>query len=547
MKKKTLVFITFMLPLLAISTLVSAANMSSTATLAAEKDAVCQNSITVMNNNSSGAGSLRQAIADVCEGGLITFDSALDDSTVDISADGELVITQSLSISSTIPITISGNHSTRVLNIQEGSVTIDQLIIANGNVQTNDCGPYGDDICGGGIIIQADGTAVISNSTLINNTARFGGGISNFGTLTVKNCVFWGNTAIIGGGGIDNNGTAIMKYSTLSNNSSEQVGGGVLTDVGLMDIQDSTISANEANFSGGGIYAHNKIAINNSTVSGNTAQLAGGIFVAHEGTLTVTQSTVTNNSSDRGSGAGIVSTANSSTSTMVSYSIVSGNVISGTNMPSDLGLTTDGDTDSFISGGHNLLGVVDENVTAFVASGDQIDITEALLDSLADNGRLTQTHALLPGSPAIDGGGSCSAMTDQRGVERPQGAACDIGAFESQGFELTGLSGNAQTTGINSTFAIPLALSISSGFNEPVVGGQLIFSAPVNGAGVTFTETAVTIDDKGTASLSVTANDQMGSYPVTATAKGNFGEPVIFNLTNSQSTFLPIVLKAPAD
>jgi hypothetical protein len=68
--------------------------------------------------------------------------------------------------------------------------------------------------------------------------------------------------------------------------------------------------------------------------------------------------------------------------------------------------------------------------------------TDPKLGPLADNGGPTRTHALLPGSPAIDRGNTdvCSADpvggVDQRGVTRPQGAACDIGAYESQSFVL---------------------------------------------------------------------------------------------------------------
>jgi hypothetical protein len=62
------------------------------------------------------------------------------------------------------------------------------------------------------------------------------------------------------------------------------------------------------------------------------------------------------------------------------------------------------------------------------AAGDQVG-KEPMLGPLADNGGQTDTLALLPGSPAIDRGAACPP-TDQRGVARPQGAACDTGAFE---------------------------------------------------------------------------------------------------------------------
>jgi hypothetical protein len=54
------------------------------------------------------------------------------------------------------------------------------------------------------------------------------------------------------------------------------------------------------------------------------------------------------------------------------------------------------------------------------------------LGALAVNGGPTRTHALLAGSPAIDaaGGDPCPTDRDQRNTERPQGGACDVGAFE---------------------------------------------------------------------------------------------------------------------
>src|SRR6185436_3105556 len=55
---------------------------------------------------------------------------------------------------------------------------------------------------------------------------------------------------------------------------------------------------------------------------------------------------------------------------------------------------------------------------------------DPMLGPLQDNGGQTFTRALLAGSPAIDSGGACAGFPDQRGVERPQGGACDIGAFE---------------------------------------------------------------------------------------------------------------------
>jgi hypothetical protein len=90
-----------------------------------------------------------------------------------------------------------------------------------------------------------------------------------------------------------------------------------------------------------------------------------------------------------------------------------------------------------ISRGDNLVGT-DTGCPSDASRGDLTVAPAAVftevLGPLQDNGGPTWTHALLPGSPAIDRGeaGQCPA-TDQRGVSRPQGAGCDLGAFELEG------------------------------------------------------------------------------------------------------------------
>ncbi len=77
------------------------------------------------------------------------------------------------------------------------------------------------------------------------------------------------------------------------------------------------------------------------------------------------------------------------------------------------------------SAGHNIDSL---DQCTFKAGGDKVN-TNPLLAALADNGGPTATMAIGPESPAIDAGDACPP-TDQRGVARPQGSACDIGAFE---------------------------------------------------------------------------------------------------------------------
>jgi hypothetical protein len=155
---------------------------------------------------------------------------------------------------------------------------------------------------------------------------------------------------------------------------------------------------------GGGLYnAGNNsglLAVTNSTFSGNTAPIGGGI--ANSGKMSVTNSTLAGNMAT--SSGGIVNGGSLS----LTNSIVSGN--------------TGGDINGNTTGSHNLIGGA------------------PLLGTLGTYGGPTKGFALLLGSPAIDAGDDaiCADTTgiapvagkDQRGIARPQGAHCDIGAFE---------------------------------------------------------------------------------------------------------------------
>jgi hypothetical protein len=224
--------------------------------------------------------------------------------------------------------------------------------------------------------------------------------------LTLNNLTVANGRADNAGGGILNLGTLEVNNSTISGNRAGTFSGGI-HNVGTLTVNNSTISGNRAGTFSGGIHNVGTLTVNSSTISGNSAGTDnGGIGNASAGTLTVNNSTISGNSANN-NGGGI---GNGSTATL-NNTIVANN--EGGNC-AGLPVTDDGGNLEWPG-----------NDCGFALSADP------LLGPLADNGGPTQTHALQPDSPAIDAAVECPPpATDQRGVSRPQGDACDIGSFE---------------------------------------------------------------------------------------------------------------------
>jgi hypothetical protein len=274
--------------------------------------------------------------------------------------------------------TIDGTHSGTVFTITSGTVTLQYLTIANGSGDTS------------GGIYNSGGSVTVSNSTVSGNSASFGGGIRNHAILTVSNSTISGNSVgSFRGGGLFNEGTLTVSNSTVSGNSAT-LGGGIFNHVGSVTVGNSTVSGNSADTgNGGGIFnnAHGTLTVNNSTLAGNSASFGGGLL-NNGGSLTVSNTIIANSPS----GADCAGSLNND------------------------------------SGGN----LADDGSCDFTAASSR-NSTDPKLDlaGLKDNGGPTKTIALLMGSPAIDTAVSCpTPATDQRGIARPQGSGCDIGAFE---------------------------------------------------------------------------------------------------------------------
>ena len=284
------------------------------------------------------------------------------------------------------------------------------------------------------------GMVYISGVTVQSgNTTDSGGGIWNNGTLALSRGTVSSNTSTSKGGGIYNSGTLTLVNSTISSNTMsgteiENLGGGIYSSDALTLI-DSTVNSNSAAGHGGGIYQFGgTLTMTNSTVSENSSDGWYGGIMNHAGTAVLTNSTVSGNGA-RSNAGGIT---NSSGTTTLINSTVNGNTggIWNERGPVQLVNTIIAKNSRFDCGGspytslgHNLIG--DDSGCSFTpAAGDLFSI-DPLLGPLQNNGGPTFTHALLPGSPAIDAGDEAYCPdTDQLGVTRPQGGACDIGAFE---------------------------------------------------------------------------------------------------------------------
>jgi predicted outer membrane repeat protein len=383
-------------------------------------------------------------------GGTITFACS---GTIVVPANGlDLISGPDLVFDATgYNVTLSGNSANRVLYVHNQNVTLRHLTIANGKAGV-----------GGGVWVQS-GSLTVEHSTFTGNTATGGGGGAYLqsGSLTVEHSTFTGNSATTEGGAILSGGTLTIANSVITSNSAMGDGGGVHTGVNSNNttINDSTISGNTAGERGGGIALDSGFAtISRSTISGNSAQAGsrpeggGGVFVANYMTARIFNSTISGNTSAK-TGGGLVTEYNANT-TLINSTVTANhantsgggirrvddgtgakitldNTIVAGNTASVDGLDMSG---AIVSGNYNLIG---STVGAtFAPQANDITGQNALLGPLADNGGGTFTHALLPGSPAIDAGNT-TMDTDQRGIARPQGAADDIGAYEVQAGTIT--------------------------------------------------------------------------------------------------------------
>jgi predicted outer membrane repeat protein len=422
-----------------------------------------------------GLLTLREAVAvanaDASSGqsDTIAFDPSLGDATITLMA-GQLELSgtggnATETIDGAGRITVSGNHASRVFQIDAGvHGELDGLTIADGQAVAVSIQP------GGGIYNA--GTLMVAHTTLSGNSAPAGGGgIYNTGILTVTDSTLSGNSATFYfmGGGIANLSTLTISHCTISNNlamgsiGSGGLGGGLYNGRGTMTVSDCTFTGNTAGYGGGGIenedVASARVTVRNCSFADNSAGIGAGID-NDWGTLTVSNSTFASNSATDDGGGGISNYAGPVTvsdctfaantaaynggailnqaagpmtvidctivGNSATYSFPSGGGISNFNAPMVLTNTIvagntafyapdlDGQVDprssyNVIGSGSGLTGI--SNGVNNNQIGTPANPIDPLLAPLGNYGGPTQTFSLVPGSPALGAGGPAASLT----------------------------------------------------------------------------------------------------------------------------------------
>jgi uncharacterized repeat protein (TIGR01451 family)/CSLREA domain-containing protein len=449
----------------------------------------------VTNGDDSGAGSLRQIMADACAGSTITFAGGV--TSVGLTT-AQLLINKNLIIDGGAGVTV-----TRV----DGSPDFRIFGVAPGN------------------------TATLVSLTMTNGRANVGGVIRNQGNLTIRDAVISGGIVGADGGGIYNdNGILQIFDSTISGNTAANIAGGI-SNVGFAIAASATII--------------------NSSIVDNRAAFTGGI--ANQGaTLSLTNCTIANNEATgadpTGDGGGLANVASgfNTTATLVNCTFAGNRQLSAVSPTADDVYSGNFGFQSTVSVKNTILGgsaaTATPNLRVFAGGiitsegnnlstdagaglltgpGDLVN-TDPLLAPLANHGGPTQTFALLPGSPAINAGTATGApATDARGIARPQLGTVDIGAYESRGFTLALTGGNNQSAGPGLAFASPLTATVTAiEAGEPVQGGVVTFTPPGAGASASLSPNPAPIGAGGVASSTATANTTVGTYSVAAAANG---------------------------
>lgn len=297
---------------------------------------------------------------------------------------------------------------------------------------------------GGGIYYDGSGSLSVTGSSISDDADGFGAGVYLAGT-----------------------GAVTLSQDTLADDSAtyyeDSFGGGVDDEngAGAVTMSADTFDSNSGTYGAAVYFEGTSEQLTNDTFDGNSGYYGASIYLEKAG-ATLLNDTIAHGNGVEGGGIYKPDLATAITNTIVA--------------DNQGGDCYDGPAGTSTDKGNNL----DSDSTCFgttpESSGDLVS-TDPDLGSLANNGGPTETDALLAGSPAIGGGNNALCpSTDQRGVPRPQGANCDIGAFEAAAANLTAANGAPSSADTNAPFTY--TITTAAGGPGPSTGTTITDQLP---------------------------------------------------------------------
>jgi predicted outer membrane repeat protein len=347
---------------------------------------------------------------------------------------------------------MSQRRATIVRSVITGNLANDDgggVYARRGGVQVFDSIVNGNLVDGSGGAIGSTGDILVVRSHVDGNTTDGDGGAlyaDEDGDITVIDSTVDGSTADGPGGAIFTlDGDVTVVNSTVNGNRADDRGGAISGEADVTII-NSTIARNAAvAHVGGGVWARGDLYVANSTISDNYAEaVGGGVFGA--GTVGLVRSTILDNDAPVAANVGAGERLDAFGSIIGPAKL---DPTGGQSQPTDRNCQVPGSR----SFGYNF---VTDASCGLNAATDVVDAKGAMLGELALIGGLGETRQPQPGSPVVDRipAADCNfaplgdalegeqhlegvvadrvalAAMDQRGVQRPQGPACDVGAVE---------------------------------------------------------------------------------------------------------------------
>lgn len=323
----------------------------------------------------------------------------------------------SLVIDGNSKITLDGENLRQIFLVGNGAeVTLQNIVLTRGG-----------EFNGGLVHVYTNGVAFIYKSVLENTNVgfKYGGAIFNEGLLDIEQSILRDNTAQITGGAIHNVGTLTVRNSVFYSNKAFDPGagygdGGAIYNLGPLTIERTTLGYNRAERYGGALALKGNAAeITNSTIHENYADRGAGIYADAATGVEVVNATIDRNNADYGANVW---------NSGVPFTILNTIIADGSTEADDGTPSLDCDGPALTSQGGNIIS--DGSCITTSLPTDQRN-TDPKLTYLWPNGGFTDTVRPAPNSPAIDKALDAGCPTiDQRGVARPQGSHCDVGAFE---------------------------------------------------------------------------------------------------------------------